>query len=115
MQKGTVKWFNASKGYGFITKEDGEDVFVHFSSLTGSGLRNLYEGDRVSFEVTDDGRGPAAVNVVVDERGIGKRRERKELRHFDNGETEKSKGRDINKRRNGNRKSAELFQYDFDE
>ena len=115
MQKGTVKWFNTKKGYGFIKKEDGEDVFVHFSSLTGSGLRTIYEGDRVSFEVADDGRGPAAVSVVVDGRDIGKRRERKELRNFDNGETGKSTKRDITKRRNGNRESAKLFQYDFDE
>lgn len=62
---GTVKWFNGSKGYGFITREDGEkDVFVHFSAIQGEGFRNLDEGQRVEFEVQDGPKGPQAANVV---------------------------------------------------
>lgn len=62
---GTVKWFNSSKGYGFITREDGEkDVFVHFSAIQGEGYRSLDEGQRVEFEVEDGPKGPQATNVV---------------------------------------------------
>jgi CspA family cold shock protein len=60
-----VKWFNDSKGYGFITREDGEkDVFVHHSAIKGEGYKTLSEGDRVEFEVVDGQKGPAAENVV---------------------------------------------------
>ena len=64
---GTVKWFNASKGFGFIAPENGEDVFVHFSAIESSGYRELYEGQKVEFEVEDDnrGKGPRAANVRV--------------------------------------------------
>ncbi len=66
MATGTVKWFNDSKGYGFITRDDGEkDVFVHFSDIQGEGFRSLKEGDRVEFEVREDPKGPRASNVVV--------------------------------------------------
>ena len=67
-QTGTVKFFNADKGYGFITPDDGaKDVFVHISALQASGLQSLNEGDKVSFEVEPDkrGKGPKAVNLVV--------------------------------------------------
>ena len=63
-EQGTVKWFNGRKGYGFIQRENGEDVFVHFSSIRGEGFRTLYEGDKVSFEVEQAERGPQAINVV---------------------------------------------------
>ena len=63
MLEGTVKWFNNKKGYGFITKEDGEDVFVHWSSINGEGFKTLVEGDRVQFEVEQGEKGPAAINV----------------------------------------------------
>ena len=64
---GTVKWFNASKGFGFIAPENGEDVFVHFSAIESSGYRELYEGQKVEFEVEDDnrGKGPRAANVRI--------------------------------------------------
>ncbi len=62
---GTVKWFNNSKGYGFITREDGEkDVFVHFSAIQGEGYRSLEEGQRVEFEVESGPKGPQATNVT---------------------------------------------------
>jgi len=62
---GTVKWFNGAKGYGFITREDGEkDVFVHFSAIQGEGYRSLDEGQRVEFEVENGPKGPQAANVV---------------------------------------------------
>jgi len=62
---GTVKWFNDSKGFGFITREDGEkDVFVHHSAIKGEGYKSLSEGDRVQFDVVDGQKGPAADNVV---------------------------------------------------
>ena len=64
MAEGTVKWFNDSKGYGFIQQDDGPDVFVHFSAISGSGFKSLNEGDRVTFEVVDGQKGPAAENVV---------------------------------------------------
>ncbi len=61
---GTVKWFNASKGYGFIAREGGKDVFVHFSAIQGEGYRNLNEGEQVEFSIEDSPKGPQAVNVV---------------------------------------------------
>ncbi|APO45021.1 MULTISPECIES: cold shock domain-containing protein [Paenibacillus] len=61
--KGTVKWFNAEKGYGFISVEGGEDVFVHFSAIQGDGFKTLEEGQAVEFEITDGNRGPQAANV----------------------------------------------------
>ncbi|MCI6173887.1 MAG: cold-shock protein [Clostridiales bacterium] len=64
MNKGTVKWFNAEKGYGFITGEDGKDVFVHFSKIVGDGYRTLDEGQAVTFDVEQGARGPQAANVV---------------------------------------------------
>jgi cold shock protein len=63
MQEGTVKWFNNKKGWGFIQKVDGGDVFVHYSAVKGDGFKSLAEGDRVRFEVEHVGKGPAAVNV----------------------------------------------------
>ncbi len=64
MQKGTVKWFNAEKGYGFIQSEDGEDVFVHFSAIQGEGYKTLEEGAAVEFEVINGAKGPQAANVT---------------------------------------------------
>lgn len=63
MEKGTVKWFNESKGFGFIERESGEDVFVHFSAITGEGFKTLAEGDKVTFEVTKGPKGLQAANV----------------------------------------------------
>jgi len=66
MNKGTVKWFNAQKGYGFITNEStGEDVFVHFSGIAGEGYKSLEEGQNVTFDITEGNRGLQAVNVAV--------------------------------------------------
>ena len=66
MNKGTVKWFNAQKGYGFITNADnGEDVFVHFSGIAGEGYKSLEEGQNVTFDITEGNRGLQAVNVTV--------------------------------------------------
>ncbi len=62
---GTVKWFNNSKGYGFIEQEDGPDVFVHYSALSGEGYRSLNEGQAVEFDIEDGDKGPQAVNVVL--------------------------------------------------
>ncbi len=62
-EQGTVKWFNTSKGYGFIGRESGEDVFVHFSAIQGEGYRSLEEGEKVSFDVTNGPRGLQAENV----------------------------------------------------
>jgi len=65
MATGKVKWFNESKGYGFITADDGsKDVFVHYSSITGDGFKTLREGQAVSYEVGDSPKGPTATNVV---------------------------------------------------
>lgn len=63
MSKGTVKWFDETKGYGFITGEDGKDIFVHYSSIQGSGFKSLAEGDAVTYEVEKGEKGPKAVNV----------------------------------------------------
>lgn len=64
MAQGTVKWFSEKKGYGFITEEDGRDVFVHYSSIDMPGFKTLAEGEQVNFEVEESGRGPMAKNVV---------------------------------------------------
>ena len=64
MATGKVKWFNAEKGYGFITAEDGTDVFVHFSAIQSDGFKTLDEGQAVSFDITQSDRGPQASNVV---------------------------------------------------
>ena len=64
MTKGKVKWFNENKGYGFITREDGPDVFVHFTAIQGEGFRTLAEGEVVEFEVTEGEKGPQAANVM---------------------------------------------------
>ena len=63
MAEGTVKWFNSSKGYGFIAKDDGTDVFVHYSSIQAEGYKTLDEGARVEFDVVDGQKGPSAENV----------------------------------------------------
>jgi len=65
MVKGTVKWFNDSKGFGFIQREDGPDVFVHFSAIKGAGFRSLREGQAVEFEIIEGPKGPQAANVNV--------------------------------------------------
>lgn len=64
MEQGTVKWFNAEKGFGFIEREGADDVFVHFSAIQGEGYKSLDEGQAVTFEVEQGQRGPQAVNVV---------------------------------------------------
>lgn len=64
MARGKVKWFNNAKGYGFIAREDGPDVFVHYSAIKGDGYRSLDEGEEVEFEITDGPKGPQAENVV---------------------------------------------------
>ena len=64
MAQGTVKWFNESKGFGFITAEDGTDVFVHHTSIQGEGFKTLAEGDKVSFDIEKGPKGPKAINVV---------------------------------------------------
>ncbi|GAT17780.1 cold-shock protein [Secundilactobacillus hailunensis] len=65
MEQGTVKWFNADKGYGFITLENGSDVFVHFSAINADGFKTLEEGQHVTLDVEDGDRGPQAANVTV--------------------------------------------------
>jgi CspA family cold shock protein len=64
MANGIVKWFNESKGFGFLSTEDGSDVFVHYSSIQGNGYKSLAEGDSVSFDIEDSPKGRRAVNVV---------------------------------------------------
>ncbi|RPI03473.1 MAG: cold-shock protein [Calditrichaeota bacterium] len=63
MEKGTVKWFNGQKGYGFITRENGSDVFVHFKAIQGDGYKSLDEGDQVQFEIGQSPKGLQAINV----------------------------------------------------
>jgi CspA family cold shock protein len=65
MANGTVKWFNDSKGFGFIEQEDGTDVFVHFTGINSTGFKTLAEGAKVTFDITEGTKGPAAVNVSV--------------------------------------------------
>ena len=63
-EQGTVKWFNGSKGYGFIERDSGGDIFVHYTAIVGDGFRNLEEGDRVEFSVVESDKGPQAQDVV---------------------------------------------------
>jgi CspA family cold shock protein len=63
LAEGKVKWFNEKKGFGFIENDEGGDVFVHFSAITGDGFKTLYEGQRISFDIEQGKKGPAAVNV----------------------------------------------------
>ncbi len=63
-EQGTVKWFNASKGFGFIQRQSGEDIFVHFSAIEGEGYKSLNEGQAVEFEIVDGPKGPQAGNVT---------------------------------------------------
>jgi len=70
MDKGTVKWFDAKKGYGFITGDDGTDVFVHFSVINSEGFKTLKEGQRVSMKVIDGEKGPQASSVEIIENGL---------------------------------------------
>ena len=64
MANGTVKWFNATKGFGFITSEDGQDLFAHFSAIQSDGFKSLGEGQKVEFDVEEGQRGPQAVNIT---------------------------------------------------
>lgn len=64
MAQGTVKWFNESKGYGFITQEDGTDVFAHYSEIQGNGFKSLVEGDKVTFDVVSGDKGLKATNIA---------------------------------------------------
>ena len=63
MAQGTVKWFNESKGYGFVTADEGKDVFVHYSAILGDGFKTLVEGEKVSFDIVNGEKGPQASNV----------------------------------------------------
>jgi cold shock protein len=65
MQQGTVKWFNSEKGFGFISRENGDDVFVHFSAIQSNGFKTLEEGQRVTFDVVQGPKGPQAANVTT--------------------------------------------------
>ena len=65
MVNGVVKWFSNKKGYGFIAQEDGTDVFVHYTGINGDGFKSLQEGDRVTFEIEEGDKGPAAGNVTI--------------------------------------------------
>jgi len=64
MAQGTVKWFNDTKGFGFVTKEDGSEAFVHHTCIQGNGFKSLSEGDKVSFDIEKGPKGPRAINVV---------------------------------------------------
>ena len=64
MYQGTVKWFNAEKGYGFITSSEGKDVFAHYSAINAEGYKSLTQGQKVSFEIVEGDRGPQAANIV---------------------------------------------------
>ena len=64
MERGTVKWFNERKGFGFITRDDGDDVFVHYSAIVAQGFKTLNEGDEVTFEITEGPKGLQAANVT---------------------------------------------------
>jgi len=64
MTEGTVKWFNQRKGYGFISTDDGQDIFVHYTNIAGQGFKTLAEGDAVTFDIVDGEKGPRADNVV---------------------------------------------------
>ena len=66
MTTGVIKWFNERKGYGFIKQDDGSDVFVHYTGIAGTGFRSLNEGDRVTFDIEEGEKGPAAVNVTTE-------------------------------------------------
>ena len=65
MAEGTVKWFNEKRGFGFIGQEDGPDVFVHHSGINATGFKSLSDGDKVTFDIEQGGKGPRAVNVTV--------------------------------------------------
>jgi len=65
MATGVIKWFNERKGYGFIKQDDGSDVFVHYTGITGTGFRSLNEGDQVTFDIEEGEKGPSAVNVTT--------------------------------------------------
>lgn len=65
MKKGTVKWFNSQKGYGFITGEDGKDIFVHYSGISTEGFKSLEQDQKVTYDIKDSEKGPQAVNVSV--------------------------------------------------
>lgn len=78
MFKGTVKWFNSAKGYGFLTMEEGTDIFVHYSGINKDGFKSLEEGQNVEFDVVDVERGKQAVNVTVIEENAETKQEEKE-------------------------------------